>query len=114
MKAVLLKGPKDIVIDEVPVPEISDDEALLEVKYCGICGSDISSYKTTTHYYPGTYMGHKYSGVIAKVGKKDAQQRLAKLLVTIDQGIYVKPKHLTLGEWIEGMLFQESFHRLSS
>jgi integrase len=36
--------------------------------------------------------------------KKDAHQRLAELLVTVDQGIYVKPKHLTLGEWLEGWL----------
>ena len=33
--------------------------------------------------------------------KRDAQQRLAELLVTIKQGSYIKPKRLTLGEWLE-------------
>jgi integrase len=32
--------------------------------------------------------------------KKDAQRRLAELLVSIDNGSYVKPKHLTVGEWL--------------
>jgi len=33
--------------------------------------------------------------------KRDAQQRLAELLVTIEQGSYIKPKRLTLGQWLE-------------
>ena len=75
MKAALLKvagrgpeGPGEIMIEEVPVPEISDDEALMEVKYCGICGTDLASY-LGSFYEPGTYMGHEYSGVLVKVGK---------------------------------------------
>jgi len=69
MKAALLKGPGDIVLEEVPVPEISDDEVLVEVKWCGICGSDLGSYRTRDFIQPGTYLGHEFSGVLAKVGK---------------------------------------------
>ncbi|UCC90738.1 MAG: alcohol dehydrogenase catalytic domain-containing protein [Dehalococcoidia bacterium] len=69
MKAALLRGPGDIVLEEVPVPEISDNEVLIEVKYCGICGSDLGSYRTRDLIQPGTYLGHEFSGVIAKVGK---------------------------------------------
>lgn len=69
MKAVLLRGPKDVVIDEIPVPEISDDDVLVEVKYAGICGSDLHAYRAAIHYPPGTYLGHEYSGVLVKVGK---------------------------------------------
>ena len=36
--------------------------------------------------------------------KKAAQQRLAELLVSIEQGSYVKPKRITLGEWLESWL----------
>jgi len=32
--------------------------------------------------------------------KKTAQQRLAELLVSIEQGSYIKPKRITLGEWL--------------
>ena len=69
MKAALLKGPGDIVLEDVSVPEISDDEVLVEVKWCGICGSDLGSYRTRDFIQPGTYLGHEFSGVLAKVGK---------------------------------------------
>ena len=69
MKAVLVRGPRDIVITEVQKPEISDDEVLVQVKYCGICGSDIHTYRAAKHYKPGTYIGHEYSGVLVKVGQ---------------------------------------------
>jgi (R,R)-butanediol dehydrogenase/meso-butanediol dehydrogenase/diacetyl reductase len=69
VKAVLLRGPADITIEEVPVPEISDDEVLVEVKYCGICGSDVHSIPTCALFPAGTYLGHEFSGVVAKVGK---------------------------------------------
>jgi (R,R)-butanediol dehydrogenase/meso-butanediol dehydrogenase/diacetyl reductase len=69
VKAVLLKGPGEVVIDDVPVPEISDDGVLIEVKYCGICGSDIHSVPDCLLFPAGTYLGHEFSGVITKVGK---------------------------------------------
>jgi len=36
--------------------------------------------------------------------KKDAHQRLAELLVSIEHGSYVRPQHLTLGEWLDKWL----------
>jgi len=36
--------------------------------------------------------------------KKDAQRRLAELLVSIEKGGYIRPQHLTLGEWLEKWL----------
>lgn len=69
MKAALLRGTGDIVLEEVPVPKIADGEVLVEVKYCGICGSDLGSYRTRDFIQPGTYLGHEFSGVVAKVGK---------------------------------------------
>ena len=68
MKAVLLKGPKQVEIVDIPVPEIDDDEVLVEVKYCGICGTDPHAYQDCRIYQPLTYMGHEFSGVLAKVG----------------------------------------------
>ena len=68
MKSVLLKGPGQVVFEEVPVPGISADEVLVEVKYCGICGSDIHSIPECNLYQAGAYLGHEFSGVITKVG----------------------------------------------
>ena len=44
MKAQVVESPNNMVLKEVPVPEITDDEVLIKVKYCGICGSDWSIY----------------------------------------------------------------------
>ena len=69
LRAVLVKGPGELVIEDVPIPEISEDEVLVEVKYSGICGSDVRSLADCLLYQPGTYMGHEFSGIINKVGK---------------------------------------------
>jgi len=68
MKAALLKAAKQVALEEIPVPEISSDEALVEVKYCGICGTDVASYRNPEFFPPGTYLGHEFSGVISKLG----------------------------------------------
>jgi 2-desacetyl-2-hydroxyethyl bacteriochlorophyllide A dehydrogenase len=70
MKAAILKGPREVVLKEVPVPEISDDEVLVEVKYCGICGTDLHSFEIPSFFEVGTYLGHEISGIVAEAGKK--------------------------------------------
>lgn len=68
MKALMLKGTKQIVYGNYPTPTISDDEVLLQIKSVGICGTDL-------HIYHGglkiktPIMGHEFSGVVVKVGK---------------------------------------------
>ena len=41
MKAAVLHRPECLTLEEVPVPEIADDEVLIQVKACGVCGSDV-------------------------------------------------------------------------
>lgn len=70
MKAAVQEKIECIKIQEVPIPEIKDDEVLIRVKYTGICGTDWSIYKG---WYSADKLpmipGHEFSGVIAKVGK---------------------------------------------
>ena len=70
MKAARLKGPGNIALEEIPVPEISDEEVLVEVKYCAICGTDLHDFKSPSFAPVGAYMGHEFSGVVAKVGSE--------------------------------------------
>jgi 2-desacetyl-2-hydroxyethyl bacteriochlorophyllide A dehydrogenase len=70
MKAARLKGARDVVLEEIPIPDISDTEVLIEVKYCGICGADLHAYRVAGFFPLGSYMGHEFSGVVAKVGNK--------------------------------------------
>lgn len=40
MKAAVLADVEKIVIEERDIPQIKDGQALIKVKYCGICGTE--------------------------------------------------------------------------
>ncbi len=69
MKAVRMYKPGDLRVEDVPVPEPKDNEALVQVMACGVCGSDIPRVnKYGAHIAPLT-IGHEFAGKIVKVGK---------------------------------------------
>jgi L-iditol 2-dehydrogenase len=71
MKALLLKDYSDLVYQEVPEPEVREDEVLIRVRACGICGSDVHGMDGSTgRRRPPIIMGHEASGVIAEIGEK--------------------------------------------
>ncbi|KAI0796728.1 xylitol dehydrogenase [Abortiporus biennis] len=70
----VLKKVEDVVFEERPIPEIFDDEVLVEVKKTGICGSDVHYL---VHGRIGDFvvnnpmvLGHESAGIVSKVGKK--------------------------------------------
>jgi 2-desacetyl-2-hydroxyethyl bacteriochlorophyllide A dehydrogenase len=70
MKALVYYGPEDLRLAEIadlkPVP----GEALIHVKACGICGSDVHGYLGITgRRIPPMVMGHEFSGIVAEVGE---------------------------------------------
>jgi len=70
MKALVLEEYNKLVYLEVPVPEIKDNEVLVKVKACGICGSDVHGMDGSSgRRIPPIIMGHEASGIIEKVGK---------------------------------------------
>ncbi len=71
MKAVQILGKGKVELRDIPVPEIGDDDILLQVKACGVCGSDLPFFSGVNDPIldrPYT-MGHEFTGVIAKLGK---------------------------------------------
>ena len=69
MKALVLKEYNRFSCEDVPVPEIGDDEVLIRVKACGICGSDVHGMDGSTgRRIPPIIMGHEAAGVIEQVG----------------------------------------------
>ena len=71
MKAAVFKGPgQPLVIQEVPEPNISDDEMLLKVRFCGICGTDIHASGEGPFAAPSeTVFGHEFVGEIVRLGR---------------------------------------------
>ena len=66
MKCLNLHGIGDLKFDEKETPSFGDDEVLLKVKYCGVCGSDIGRvYSHGTYHFP-TVIGHEFSGEVIK------------------------------------------------
>ena len=60
-----------VEIREIAVPDIGDDDVLLEVVNVGVCGSDLHQW-TADHSWPVNYpvvLGHEFGGLIAAVGK---------------------------------------------
>ena len=88
MKALVLTEYQKMEYLEVEKPEINPDEVLIQVKACGICGSDIHGFDGSTgRRRPPVIMGHEASGVIAEVGTAVKGWNVADR-VTFDSTIY--------------------------
>lgn len=71
MKGVFFESKENLIIrEDLEKPSIASDEVLVKVKYCGICGSDIESYKTGTLEKPGIIIGHEFSGEVIEIGEE--------------------------------------------
>lgn len=69
MKALWYNAPKDFEIRQVPIPKPGDDDVLLKVACCGVCGTD-------GHIHEGEFIskfplipGHEAVGTIVELGK---------------------------------------------
>jgi L-iditol 2-dehydrogenase len=68
MRAAVYYSQADIRIEEIPVPEIENDEILVHMSVCGICGSDLMDWYLKSR--APLVLGHEPAGVVAKKGKK--------------------------------------------
>jgi len=83
MKVQNFYEPLVMKYEEQDIPEIADNEVLVNVKAVGICGSDVSYYYghsplDTPNGKGPLYLGHEASGVVAKVGAIPARLGLFK------------------------------------
>lgn len=72
MKAVLIQEPRKIEIVDLPNPIPQKGEALLKIKYCGICGSDVATFTGNQPFasYP-RIPGHEFSAEIVQIEKNE-------------------------------------------
>ncbi len=83
--SLVWKNPR-LEIREYDIPTPGPDEVLLEVKACGICGSDVHMAQAEPDgyiFYPGLtgfpcILGHEFSGVVVEAGKKAFDKRTNK------------------------------------
>jgi len=67
MRVAMYYNNNDVRIEEMPIPEIDDNELLVKVKACGICGSDVMEWYRLKK--APRVLGHEIAGDIIKVGK---------------------------------------------
>ena len=88
MKALVLREHKHFEYEDVPDPRIGPDDVLVQVKACGICGSDVHGMDGSTgRRIPPMIMGHEAAGVIVEVGASVSGWQQGDR-VTFDSTIY--------------------------
>jgi L-iditol 2-dehydrogenase len=84
-RAAVLTGPRQIEVREFPIPDIKDDEILVEVEGCGICGTDVHEYKRDPFKLIPVVLGHEGTGTIKALGPNVTQDTAGQPLAVGDK-----------------------------
>jgi L-iditol 2-dehydrogenase len=89
MKALQLQEYNRFEYLDLPEPAVGDDYVLVQVKSCGICGSDVHGMDGSTgRRIPLIIMSHEAAGVITKLGAKISSNWKVGDRVTFDSTVY--------------------------
>jgi D-arabinitol dehydrogenase (NADP+) len=87
MKAVVFESTRKLNIREVDYPKLSDSDVIINVKACGVCGTDL-------HIFNGEFIakfplipGHEFCGVVVEIGKNVSDVKVGDKVV-VDNPIY--------------------------
>ncbi|KAJ8128501.1 hypothetical protein O1611_g5131 [Lasiodiplodia mahajangana] len=69
MRAVILRGVKDVAVEERPIPKIeTPGDVIIKVRYTALCGSELHVYRGHQPSAAGFIMGHEFTGTVHQVG----------------------------------------------
>ena len=74
MLAAVYYNNHDVRVEEMPIPQIGEDEVLLKVMACGICGSDVTEWYRVPK--APKVLGHEATGIVTEAGKNVTQCRV--------------------------------------
>jgi L-iditol 2-dehydrogenase len=71
MKAVVKydNEPGHVQLMDMPEPFCLDNQVLIEIEHCGICGTDLHVYHNRFRHFPPVILGHEFSGRVKEKGK---------------------------------------------
>ncbi|MFC4783836.1 zinc-dependent alcohol dehydrogenase [Nocardioides sp. MAHUQ-72] len=83
MKAVTWHGRRDVRVEEVPDPVISEpNDAIVKITSSGLCGSDLHLYETLGPFMgEGDVLGHEPMGIVQEVGPEVGDLRAGDRVV---------------------------------
>lgn len=90
MRSAVFYGKHDLRVEEHEMPKVGPRDILIQVKACGVCGTDIHIYegdKGAAEVTPPTILGHEFSGVIANLGSEVQNYKIGDR-VCIDPNCY--------------------------
>jgi alcohol dehydrogenase len=73
-RALVLQEPRRLEPVELPLPELGDDDGLLRVEACGLCGTDHEQYSGTLGAFPPFVPGHESVGIVEALGPAAAER----------------------------------------
>lgn len=79
-KVAMLTALEHYDIKEFPIPEIGDDDILVKVEGCGVCGTDAHEFKRDPFGLIPVVLGHEGTGEIVKIGKNVKKDSAGKAL----------------------------------
>ncbi len=79
-RVAMLTGIEKIELQEYKIPEIGDDDILVKVEGCGICGTDAHEFKRDPFGLIPVVLGHEGTGEIVKMGKNVKKDSAGKPL----------------------------------
>jgi len=90
VKVAVCTRPRQINVEERPIPAVHADSVLVRVAVCGICGSDVRAWEGTGHKGFPHSPGHEFCGLVEQVGKDVSD-------VAVGQRVVIDP-NLACGE----------------
>ena len=84
-RAALLSKLGHFDIKEYPIPELGDDDILVRVEGCGVCGTDAHEFKRDPFGLIPVVLGHEGTGEIVKMGKNVKKDSAGKPLAVGDK-----------------------------
>ena len=79
-RAAMLTALEHYDIKEFPIPELGDDDILVKVEGCGVCGTDAHEFKRDPFGLIPLVLGHEGTGEIVKMGKNVKKDSAGKPL----------------------------------
>src|SRR2546423_10612346 len=67
MRAAVYQAPRVIEVQQIAVPRLGPEDVLVEIDFCGVCGSDLH-FVIEGWSAPGRVHGHEWSGRVAALG----------------------------------------------
>lgn len=86
MRALLFNAPGNIEVKELDIPKLRENELLVHIEGCGVCGTDFHIFKGEAPSAQPVVLGHEFTGVVIDTGGSNSFRELDH--VTVDPNIY--------------------------